>query len=88
MPFTTLWGRKKGTCPVYHKNNGRCNMDEKLQELLADIRERLVRVETKIDNGLTERLVKVEDNQKWLWRTVTGAIIVAVITFIVKGGAA
>jgi hypothetical protein len=63
-------------------------MDEKLQELLADIRERLVRVETKIDNGLTERLVKVEDNQKWLWRTVIGGFIAAVITFIVKGGAA
>jgi hypothetical protein len=61
-------------------------MDEKLQELLADIRERLVRVETKIDNGLTERLVKVEDNQKWLWRTVIGGLIAAATAFIFKGG--
>lgn len=61
-------------------------MDEKLQEMLTDIRERLVRVETKIDNGLTERIVKVEDNQKWLWRTVVGGFITAVIAFILKWG--
>jgi hypothetical protein len=88
MPITTFVGKKDGHLSSLSIIYGRCQMDEKLQELLADIRERLVRVETKIDNGLTERLVKVEDNQKWLWRTVTGAIIVAVITFIIKGGAA
>lgn len=61
-------------------------MDEKLQEILSDIRERLVRVETKIDDGLTERIVKVEDNQRWLWRTVIGGIVAVVITFIFKWG--
>ena len=61
-------------------------MDEKLHEILTDIRERLVRVETKIDDGLTERIVKVEDNQRWLWRTVIGGFIAAVITFIFKWG--
>jgi hypothetical protein len=72
------------------------------QEILIEIRERLVRVETKIDgyNGLREKLDKtygitvnsrddideMKDNQKWLWRTVIGGIIGAIIAFIVKWG--
>ena len=60
-------------------------MDE-LQEVLNDIRERLVRVETKIDDNLKGRLEKIEDNQIWLWRTVVGGFIVAVITFVFKWG--
>lgn len=60
-------------------------MDE-LQEMLNDIRERLVRVETKIDDNLKGRLEKIEDNQIWLWRTVVGGFIVAVITFVFKWG--
>jgi len=61
-------------------------MDEKIQEVLIDIRERLVRVETKIDNGLKDRIDKVEDNQIWLWRTMIGGFIAAAITFIFKWG--
>ena len=61
-------------------------MDEKIQDVLNDIRERLVRVETKIDEGLKERMDKVEDNQKWLWRTVIGGFVTAVIAFIFKWG--
>ena len=48
---------------------------EDMQEVLIDIRERLVRVETKIDDGLKARLTKLEDNQTWLWRTTIGVIL-------------
>lgn len=61
-------------------------MDEKIQEVLNDIRERLVRVETKIDDSLTGRLEKIEDNQSWLWRTTVGSFIVAAIALIFKFG--
>lgn len=60
-------------------------MDD-IQEVLNDIRERLVRVETKIDNGLKDRLDRVEDNQSWLWRTVVGGFIVAAIAIVFKWG--
>jgi hypothetical protein len=56
------------------------------QEILNDIRERLVRVETKIDDSLKSRLDKIEDNQSWLWRTVIGGFIAGVIAFIFKWG--
>lgn len=72
------------------------------QEVLIDIRERLVRVETKLDNNndLRDRVSAVEDktietdaraksnthridgleaNNSWLWRTISGSIIAAVI---------
>lgn len=32
------------------------------------------------------RLDKIEDNQKWLWRTFAGAIILAIAGFILSGG--
>lgn len=64
-----------------------------IQESLNDIRERLVRVETKIDDSLKERLDKIEEsqtrtveNQTWLWRTVIGGFIASVIAFIFKWG--
>jgi len=76
-------------------------------QVLADIRERIVRLETKIDNmtdvrvtaeeaketaheaaissrSAHKRLDEIADNQKWLWRTVVGAIIALVITAISK----
>jgi hypothetical protein len=61
-------------------------MDDKIQEVLNDIRERLVRVETKIDDSLKSRLDKIEDNQTWLWRTVIGGFIAGVMAFIFKWG--
>lgn len=76
------------------------------QEVLIDIRERLVRVETKLDtnNDLrgkvesseckivetesrsksnTHRIGKLEEAYTWLWRTVAGSIIVAVIGVLI-----
>lgn len=32
------------------------------------------------------RLDKIEDNQKWLWRTLAGAVLVAAAGFIIAGG--
>lgn len=34
-----------------------------------------------------ERIEKIEDNQKWLWRTVSGsiiAIVISAITYVIK----
>lgn len=77
-------------------------------QVLSEIRERMVRVETKID-AMTEtketataaakeaaeallsarsahhRLNEVQDNQKWLWRTVIGGLIAGAISFLWKG---
>lgn len=33
-----------------------------------------------------KRLDKIEDAQKWLWRTFMGAVILAVAAFIISGG--
>lgn len=65
------------------------------QEVLIDIRERLVRVETLLVNynGMrdkvnevearsksnTHRLNDIESNQNWLWRTIAGALILGAI---------
>ncbi|MFC5468401.1 hemolysin XhlA family protein [Cohnella suwonensis] len=73
-------------------------------EVQTEILQRLTRVETKLDMQLNakdiategldkaksahHRIDEIADNQKWLWRTVVGAIIAAAIAFIVKGGMA
>ena len=65
------------------------------REMLDELLERVVRIETKIDgyNNLREKLDKTygialsnrediketKDNQKWLWRTFIGAIIASFI---------
>lgn len=70
--------------------------DKKIQEIL----ERLVRMETKLDdftslrdkaesayttsNQNKESIETIQDNIKWLWRTGLGAVIVAAIGFIIK----
>jgi len=32
------------------------------------------------------RLNKIEDNQRWLWRTLVGAVLVAAAGFVLAGG--
>jgi len=65
-----------------------------------EILERIVRIETKIDgyNNLREKLdathlmavsnkediVEMKDTQKWLSRTVAGAVIVSVVSLLIK----
>jgi len=76
------------------------------QEVLIDIRERLVRVETKLDNqndlrervgavetkatetesrskSDTDRIDKLEEANRWLWRTLTSALIAGIISVAV-----
>lgn len=69
---------------------------DKIEEIL----ERLVRMETKLDdftrlrekaesayttsNQNKEDIETIQDNIKWLWRTGLGAVIVAAIGFIIK----
>lgn len=33
-----------------------------------------------------KRLDKIESNQTWLWRTIGGAVLVAIVGFIISGG--
>ncbi len=59
-------------------------MDEKL--------DRAIRANETAVEALTSaksahlRLDKIEDNQKWLWRTFAGAFLVAVAAFVISGG--
>ena len=68
------------------------------QEILVDIRERLVRLETLVGSLVgteaklvevdergksnTHRIDKLEANNTWLWRTIAGAIIVAAVSAV------
>jgi hypothetical protein len=62
-------------------------MDDR--ELIQDIRERLVRIEGKIENNnekhitLEKRVTKLEDNNTWLVRVVIGQMVAAVIGFFI-----
>ncbi|BAH43915.1 conserved hypothetical protein [Brevibacillus brevis NBRC 100599] len=83
-------------------------MSNNEMQVLSDIRERIVRVETKLDSmtdvrvtaeeakekanealqygkSAHHRLNEVADNQKWLWRTVIGALIAGAIALLWKG---
>lgn len=63
-----------------------------LEDDSRDIKIRLSSLETKsaVDEvhrqNVETRLSSIEDTLKWLVRLITGAIIVAVITFVMKGG--
>lgn len=82
--------------------------DSEMSRVLSDIRERMVRVETKIDSmtdvritaedaketaqealqygkSAHHRLNDVADNQRWLWRTVVGAVIAGAVALMWKG---
>ncbi|MDT8719701.1 hemolysin XhlA family protein [Clostridium sp. 19966] len=70
--------------------------DDKIQEIL----ERLVRMETKLDdfNSIRDKaeqaytnslqalkeIQEIKDNNKWLWRTSVGGIIVIILNLIVQ----
>ncbi|XID92514.1 hemolysin XhlA family protein [Paenibacillaceae bacterium WGS1546] len=84
-------------------------MSSEEARVLSEIRERVVRLETKID-AMTDvretadaaresalealqsarsshlRIDEIADNQRWLWRTLVGAIIAAVIAAVTKLG--
>ncbi|HIG0361858.1 TPA: hemolysin XhlA family protein [Clostridium sporogenes] len=72
-------------------------MDSNIQQ---EILERIVRIETKIDgyNSTREKadmaytkaienekdIAEMKDNQKWLWRTIAGAIILGILSALIK----
>ncbi|WP_372632984.1 hemolysin XhlA family protein [Cohnella sp.] len=86
-------------------------MSSEEARVLSEIRERVVRLETKID-ALTDvretaeaardtahealqltksahlRIDEIADNQRWLWRTLVGAIVATVIAAVtnLQGG--
>ncbi|MFU1796958.1 hemolysin XhlA family protein [Paenibacillus azoreducens] len=60
------------------------NMNEKLDRAIA-ANETAVEALSSAKSA-HHRLDKIEDNQKWLWRTFAGAILVAIAGFIISGG--
>jgi len=77
-------------------------VSEKENEILLEIRDKVIRIETKIEDygnirdkldkayGMScnnrEDITEMKDSQKWLWRTVGGSIIAGIIAFIFKWG--
>lgn len=73
-------------------------MDEQIPAWAQEIRERVVRIETKLDeyNGIrkaayealetskdnSEDIRDLKDDRKWLWRTVAGAFLIAVFDLV------
>lgn len=37
-------------------------------------------------DSIDKKVNKIEDNMKWLWRTIGGTLIAGVVNFIVNGG--
>jgi len=60
------------------------NVNEKLDRAI-NANETAVRALASADSA-HHRLNKIEDYQKWMWRTFAAVIIVAVATFVVNGG--
>lgn len=70
------------------------------QNIQQEILERIVRIETKIDgyNSTREKadmsytkacqnerdIAEIKDNMKWLWRTIAGAIILGILSVVIK----
>tara|TARA_Y100000310_G_scaffold218561_1_gene219845 strand:- start:336 stop:542 length:207 start_codon:yes stop_codon:yes gene_type:complete len=63
--------------------------DEQWQQLVETRLSRLElesAVEAERYRQLTERLDSIDGHLGWIFKSVLGAIIIAVVTFIVKGG--
>ena len=58
---------------------------EALKDRVVQV-ERNQAVKTATDEAIETRLAKMEASIVWLTRTVLGAIILAVIAFLIKGG--
>lgn len=53
-----------------------------INEKISSLDKQVVEIDNKTNNNGT-RLDKIEDNTKWLWRTITGSIITIVIGAVV-----
>jgi hypothetical protein len=60
------------------------NMDEKLDRAI-NANETAVEALASARSA-HHRLDKIEDGQKWLWRTFAGAFVLALAAFIITGG--
>lgn len=60
------------------------NMDEKLDRAI-NANETAVEALASARSA-HHRLDKIEDGQKWLWRTIAGAFLLAIAAFIISGG--
>lgn len=60
------------------------NMNEKLDRAIS-ANETAVKALSSAKSA-HERLNRIEDGQKWLWRTFAGAFILAIAAFIIAGG--
>ena len=59
---------------------------KEMQVKVNKLENEIIEIESKIKNN-EKRLDKIEDNNKWLWRTVMGSIItivIGVITTLIK----
>lgn len=60
------------------------NMDEKLDRAIQANETAVEALQSA--KSAHHRLDKIEDNQKWLWRTFAGAFVLAIAAFIIAGG--
>lgn len=59
-------------------------MDEKLDRAIRANETAVQALES--SKSAHRRLDRIEDNQKWLWRTFAGAFLVAAAAFVISGG--
>lgn len=69
-------------------------MGDDLSVIVQEIRERLVKIETLLEqkqlinqeklNYLEGRIDKLEGNNTWLWRAITGAVISGIVAFLLQ----
>ncbi|NGP58140.1 hemolysin XhlA family protein [Paenibacillus thiaminolyticus] len=60
------------------------NMDEKLDRAILASETAVEALQSA--KAAHHRLNKIEDNQKWIWRTFAGAFVLAIAAFIITGG--
>lgn len=60
------------------------NMDEKLDRAIHANETAVEALHTA--KQANDRIDKIEDGQKWLWRTIAGAFVLAIVGFIISGG--
>lgn len=60
------------------------NMDGKLDRAISASETAVTALEQA--KSAHKRLDKMEDSNKWLWRTLGGAFLLAIAGFIIKGG--
>lgn len=59
-------------------------------ELIREVRERLIRIEGKLENAtdkhntLEKRVSKLEETNTWLTRAIIGQMIGAIVAFFIK----